>query len=124
MPNQFESKALWAILGEVLLLVLAPPLAWSQVGNGTIAGTVTDKSGAVVPAATITIVNDGTNATITVSSNSDGTFASAALPVGMYTVTVTKQGFRPYTEKGVEVHPAQVSSVNPKIAIGTVTQQV
>ena len=124
MPNQFGSKALWAILGLVLFLVLAPQSAWSQVGNGTIAGTVTDKSGAVVPGATITIVNDGTNATITVSSNSDGTFASAALPVGMYTVTVTKQGFRPYAEKGVEVHPAQVSSVNPQIAIGTVTQQV
>src|SRR5579864_6272771 len=79
---------------------------WSQLSTGTIAGTVTDASGAVVPAAPITIVNEGTNATITVTSNSDGTFVSAAVPVGAYTVTVRKPGFRTYTEKGVEVHPA------------------
>ena len=106
------------------LLAFAPKLIWSQMSSGTIAGTVTDESGAVVPAATITIVNEGTNATITVTSNSDGTFVSAAMPIGVYAITVTQQGFRTYTEKGVQVHPAQVASVNPQLGVGTVTQQV
>jgi hypothetical protein len=106
------------------LLAFAPKLIWSQMSSGTIAGTVTDESGAVVPAATITIVNEGTNATTTVTSNSDGTFVSAAMPIGVYTITVTQQGFRTYTEKGVQVHPAQVASVNPQLGVGTVTQQV
>jgi hypothetical protein len=108
-------------------LVLSPFVTrncWSQLSTGTISGTVTDKSGAVVPEATITIVNQGTNAMLTVASSSDGTFVSAAVPVGAYTVMVTKPGFRTYTEKGVEVHPAQVTAVNPQIELGTVTQQV
>ena len=108
-------------------LFLSPPVArncWSQLSSGTIAGTVTDNSGAVVPEATITIRNEGTNATITTTSNADGTFISAAVPIGTYTITVTKTGFSTYTEKSVEVHPTQVASVNPQLQLGTVTQQV
>src|SRR5215831_16361929 len=123
MLNHREPRVLWIILCGALL-ALAPKLLWSQLSTGTIAGTVTDESGAVVPGATITIVNEGTNATTTVTSNSDGTFVSAAMPIGAYTVTVTQQGFRTYTEKGVKVQPTQVASVNPQLAVGTVSQQV
>ncbi len=124
MTNHRKSAGLWTVLCGALLFSLTPQLAWPQLSTGTISGTVTDNSGAVVPGATITIVNEGTNATVTVSSNSDGTFASAAVPVGVYTVTVTKQGFKTHAEKGVQVHPAQVSTVNLQLALGTVTQQV
>lgn len=108
-------------------LFLSPAVArncWSQLSTGIIAGTVTDNSGAVVPEATITIRNEGTSATITTTSNADGTFISAAVPIGTYTITVTKTGFSTYTEKSVEVHPTQVASVNPQLKLGTVTQQV
>ena len=123
MKNYREPRLLWAILCSALL-AFAPKLLWSQLSTGTIAGTVNDESGAVVPGATITIVNEGTNATTTVTSNSDGTFVSAAMPIGVYTVTVTQQGFRTYTEKGVNVQPTQVASVRPQLAVGTVSQQV
>ena len=123
MPNHREPRVLWVILCTTLLAA-APKSVWSQISSGTIAGTVTDNSGAVVPEATITIRNEGTNATITTTSNADGTFVSAAVPIGTYTITVTKTGFSTYTEKSVEVHPTQVASVNPQLKLGTVTQQV
>jgi hypothetical protein len=124
MPNHFEPKVIWAIVCGVLLSVLAPQLAWSQLGSGTIAGTVTDNSGAVIPAATITLVDQDTNTTTTLKTNADGTFVAAGLAIGVYTVTATKEGFETYTQKGVEIHPTQVVTVNPQLAIGTVTQQV
>lgn len=79
---------------------------------------------AIPKTSTIAILNEGTGARITTTSNADGTFISAALPIGTYTITVTKRGFSTYTEKSVEVHPTQVASVNPQLKVGTVTQQV
>lgn len=124
MTNHRESRVLWATLCSLLVLVFAPRLCWSQLSTSTIGGTVTDNSGAVVPEATITLVNEGTNVTIVTKTNADGTFVVAGLPIGVYTVTVTKEGFQTYTQKGILTHPAQVTSVNPALAVGALTSHV
>lgn len=97
---------------------------WSQISTATISGTVSDNSGAVVPAATVTAVNEGTNATIVTQSNAEGTFVAGGLPVGVYTITVAKDGFQSYTQKGIETHPAQVTSVNLVLSLGAVSTHV
>src|SRR5687767_15838492 len=82
------------------VLLASLPLA-AQQGRGTISGTITDATGASVPAAAIRIVNTGTNATTTVNSNDEGYFTAPALPVGVYNVAVEKTGFKRVTQNNI-----------------------
>jgi hypothetical protein len=92
--------------------------------TGTVAGTVRDSSGAVVPGASIVIINQGTKVERKTLSNSDGSFAVPGLTVGTYDVHVTKQGFRTFYESGIILHPAQVATVEATMRVGQVTTQV
>jgi hypothetical protein len=121
MRNRRESKVLRTVLCCALLLALARESGWSQINSTTISGAVTDAGGASVPESAISLVNQGTNLVITTKSNADGTFVLAGLAIGVYTITVTKDGFETYTQRNIETHPAQVTSVNPVMAVGAVT---
>ena len=84
-----------------LLLRLAIALAtvvaantWCQAPTGSIIGTVTDESGAVIPGAAISITGKTTGAKRSVTSSTDGTFSVAALPAGPYQVRCENKGFR------------------------------
>ena len=83
--------------------------AQTTVSTGTILGTVTDPSGAVVGGARITITNKATGQVITTSTTSAGTYASGALTPGEYVVRVEAKGFRT-SELPLTV---QVSAVAP-----------
>ena len=61
--------------------------------SGAIVGTVKDPTGAVVRGATVTLVQSGTNATQTTTTDSDGRFAFPSVATGDYTLTVTMTGF-------------------------------
>lgn len=70
------------------LLILGTP-SFAQIGGtGSIQGTITDPSGAVVSGATVTATNVATNATATQQSSSSGFYSLAALPPRVYTITV------------------------------------
>jgi Cna protein B-type domain. len=65
-----------------------------QTFRGTILGLVTDSSGAAVPGATVTIKNVDTGLTRTVTTTDDGSYSAPELPIGNYSVTVEKSGFK------------------------------
>ena len=65
-----------------------------QTFRGTILGVVTDSSGAAVPGATVTIKNVDTGLTRTVTTTDDGSYSAPELPIGNYSVTVEKSGFK------------------------------
>jgi len=98
-----------ALLGLALLL---PVLAGAQATTATLTGTVLDASGAVIPEATVTVTNEGTNAQSVRQSNQVGAFDIPALPTGFYTLKVSKAGFANYTVKKIELHPATTATVN------------
>ena len=77
--------------GLTAILCAAPALA--QI-TATIVGTVTDSSGAVVPAAAITVTNEETGLKRSVRSNDHGVYVAPALPVGAYSVTAEATGFK------------------------------
>ena len=68
-------------------------LAFAQ-DRGSISGTITDTSGAVVPGAKVALQNPSTNLSRAVDSGSGGAYTFVNLPAGDYKVTVTKEGFR------------------------------
>ncbi len=82
----------------------------AQTFRGTILGTVTDPSGAVVAGATVTVKNAGTGLTRTTQTSADGSYALPELPIGTYTVTITLTGFQTFETTGVVVDVAHPSA--------------
>ena len=82
-------------LGFIAAFMFAATLAFGQVGNGTITGTVTDPAGAVVAGATVEAKNTETGVVFPGASTNAGNYTISDLPVGTYTVTVTVKGSRP-----------------------------
>ncbi len=68
-------------------------LCFGQTDTGTILGAVNDSSGGAIPGAQVTIQNQGTNSTQTVTTNASGEFTSAPLAIGTYRVTASAKGF-------------------------------
>jgi hypothetical protein len=92
--------------------------------RGTITGTVTDATGAVVPGAAVTITDEATKVAIVTKSNGDGTYVSPGLTVSTYTVTIAKAGFKTYVVTGIELHPTETVQVNGALAVGAASETV
>jgi hypothetical protein len=105
-------------------LILAAPVRAQVATLATISGTVTDATGAVVPKASVTVIDEATGVRTTRETNNDGSYIVAGLVVGTYTVTVTQQGFETSTETGIILHPAITTSVNMVLKLGAVATQV
>ena len=115
------------LLGLLALLVVAsmltPPLVAQSLISGDLTGTVTDPSGAVVPNATVTLKNNQTGASRTVTSNGNGAYRFGLLPPGAYTVTATAQGFT-QAQQSANVTVGQANVVDVKLAVGASSQTV
>ncbi len=97
--------------------------ALAQSGAGAIQGTVTDSTGAVIPAAAIRVVNEATNAVSNTKSNGVGFYQVPNLFTGTYLVTYSALGMKTYTVT-VELQVAQSAVVNPVLTAGAAAQQV
>jgi hypothetical protein len=98
-------------------------LAQTTVGNGSIQGTVTDPSGAVVSGAKITIAEKSQGTSTHTTSDSRGTYSSGALIPGNYTVRVEAGGFKT-TEVPVTVQVGNTANGNAKLELGQASQIV
>jgi uncharacterized membrane protein len=91
--------------------------AQTTISTGSIQGTITDQSGALVSGAKVTISNKGTGQTFSVTTTSTGTYASGALNPGEYMVRVEAQGFKT-SQTPVTVQVNVTSSANLKLTVG------
>lgn len=98
---------------------LTPSLiAQSTVGTGSIVGTVSDPTGAVISGAGVTVTNVATGQVIIVTTNSSGSFNSGALIPGNYKTLVSAKGFKP-AEAAVTVLVGNTASVSVKLQVGS-----
>src|SRR5580765_32033 len=107
----------------VFLLLAAVSLS-AQTFRGTILGTVTDPSGAVIAAAKVTVKNTGTGLERTTETSADGSYSLPELPIGTYTVTVTQSGFQTFIATGVTVDVATERRVDAQLKTGDVAVKV
>ncbi len=111
-----------------MLFILASQLANhyvdAQTLYGSIVGTVTDTSGAVIPNATVTATNIATNGTRDVSSNVSGMYTLSTVPAGIYTVHVSKNGFKTFQANGVEVAINATARVDAALAVGRESESI
>jgi len=98
-------------------------IAVAQSGAGSIQGTVADSTGAVIPDASIRVVNQATGVAATTKSNSVGFYQVPGLFTGIYNVTVTAPNMKTY-KTTVQLLVAQSRVINPTMTAGAVTQQV
>jgi Carboxypeptidase regulatory-like domain len=107
-----------------VFIVLATMSLSAQTFRGTIMGTVTDASGAVVAGANVTVKNAGTGLERSTQTSAEGTYSLPELPIGTYSVTVTQAGFQTYVAKDVIVDVSAEHRVDAKLAAGQVSQSV
>jgi hypothetical protein len=105
------------------LLCLVPPIQ-GQVDTGTILGTVRDSSGAVVPGAKVTVLNEGTSFTQTINTSGSGTYVVTPLRIGTYSVEVEQPGFKKQRKTGQQVNIQQQLVVDFSLETGEVTTTV
>src|SRR5437763_15820431 len=91
--SSFRAKS-FAVLA---VIVFSAVPAMAQTATARVEGIVTDNTGAVLPGATVTATNTGTNAQRIDVSNEKGAYTLTALPVGPYRVQIDLSGFKPQT---------------------------
>lgn len=108
----------------VPLLALAGVAASAQSPTGTIAGVVTDESGAAVPNAAVTVTETSTNASQTLKTDSEGRYTATLVLPGTYKVQVALNGFGTSVQNGIHVQVAQTSTADFKLSVGQTAQAV
>lgn len=106
-----------ALIALGVLICVSMMSAQTTVGTGSIVGTVSDPSGALVPGAKVTITNAGTAAVIALTTNSAGAYNSGALTPGTYKVQISNKGFKTLNAT-VNVEVGNTSTVNGKMELG------
>ena len=108
------------IIRDVLVFVVLACLSLSaQQITGSIRGTVTDSTGAVVQGATVTVKQSETDLSRTAATNRGGNYVVLELPVGTYRLQITAKGFKEYVQTGISVDVNQSASVSPHLVIGS-----
>jgi Carboxypeptidase regulatory-like domain/TonB-dependent Receptor Plug Domain len=110
------------LLGVFVLLSTA--MLVGQTFRGTILGSVTDPSGAVVAGATVKVRNVATGLERTTATSADGSYTVSELPIGSYSVTVSLTGFQTAVTTNVEVDVATERRVDVAFKTGQVSERV
>jgi hypothetical protein len=120
-----DSRRFWTIVLSLSLIVLGTGLSLhAQSTYGSIAGTVTDTSGAAITDATVTLTNLGTSEKRAQPSGSDGLFTFVNLFPGQYRIDVQKEGFKHFTRTPLVVEVQQSVRVDATLQVGEVSQVV
>jgi len=120
-----SGAALWIVVLAAIacLFSLVPRNAFAQASAG-ITGTITDPTGAVVPAAKITITNEQTTVSSDTVSSSAGTYSFKGLLPGKYTISVDATGFKRDVKKGVTIEVSTTPTIDFALSTGATSETV
>lgn len=114
-------------LFPVILAILAIAIAtasFAQSDRATILGTVTDSTSAVLPGVQVQVTNVGTNAVLATTTGEAGLYRVDNLPVGSYSVSFSKNGFKTLERKGITLLISQVAEIDAELQVGGATETV
>ena len=117
----FSSRA---SLFLALFFAFVPATAWPQSELAAVFGTVADESGAVIPAAQITIANQSTGLTLETVTDTSGQYHVSGLPTGSYVIRAVKEGFRAQAREEITLTAASGVMINFSLVVGTQPQEV
>jgi hypothetical protein len=115
---------MWRFAAAALVALLVTTSAVAQTPTGTILGNIKDAQGAVVPGATVTATNLGTQYSRSTVTDGSGEYALRLLPVGNYKVVVTLSGFKNFTQTGILLEVGRNARVDATIELGTLDESL
>jgi hypothetical protein len=107
-----------AVALACLLVLSGVPWAWAQVTSGSIAGQVTDQSQAVIPGVSVTLINEGTEARRTATTDGSGGYVFPLVAPGRYKIVAEAQGFKSYEASGLQVQVSQAVTHQISLEVG------
>jgi Carboxypeptidase regulatory-like domain len=119
-----SNRILFVYILFAITLALLTPFSVAQQTLGSINGTITDSSGAVVQGATVRARAIATNLQVTTPSKNDGSFNIADLPIGTYEVTFSKDGFQTAVFPQILVQGSRTTTVNAQLKPGATAESV
>lgn len=108
----------------VLLLFITSGGLFAQAGRGSISGTITDSSGAIIAGAEVVLLSKATGVTLHTTSSSGGVYTFVSLNPGVYQVTASQTGFAKTVRDKVTVDVDEVTQVNLSLKVGAATETV
>lgn len=118
------SERCFALVFLFSLLAFAASLTNGQTSRGSLTGTVTDSSGAVIVKASVSIKQAGTNITRRTSTNDAGIYRFDAVDLGTYTLTVQAPGFTKQETTGIEIQAAHTTDIDVTVSVGAISDVV
>ena len=124
MSTRLFVHRLQAVLWAFLLLAWFVPTVTAQSTAGSITGTVADASGAAIPQAGVTVINQATNVRQHVTTATDGVYHATDLLPGTYTIQVEAKGFDLFERKGIVLDANRVVNVDAQLTVGSPATKV
>ncbi len=122
MNKMIRTALVLALFACASFVLLAPARAQSVYGS--LFGTVTDKSGAAVPGATITVTDEAKGTVVTATSNASGDYSVPHLIPDKYTLKVEAKGFKGFEATGIQVEADSAPRIDPMMDVGGSTETV
>src|SRR5579864_688644 len=124
-PHSLGDLCASAIVFVALSLVFNASLSsFAQDATGALEGHVSDKTGAVINGATVSLKNLETNAVRAQTTDGDGLYRFVQLGVGRYVLTVDVPRFAPYSQSPIEIRVSVTSRIDVELAPGSVSESV
>src|SRR5438552_4548498 len=122
--GQVSLRSRGTVVAVLLVALCSAHSLYAQIDTGSIQGTITDQTGAVVPGAKVTLTNEGTNLAITTTTGPDGTYIFTPVKIGNYNLTAEAQGFQKVTQSHLSLSIDQQLVVDLSLKPGAVSQTV
>ena len=113
-----------SLLFTAALVATAVPVYSQTAGTGTLVGTITDTSGAILVGARVAVVNTGTSFTSEAVTNNEGSYYIPYLAPATYRMTVESPGFKRYVREGVTIRTGEIPRVDVQMEVGGITESV
>ncbi len=104
--------------------MLMSVVSFGQEFRSTIAGRVTDPTGAVIPKAVVVVTNTDTGVSVTIGTDNSGNYTAPFLLPATYSVSATAPGFSKYTRDGIKILSGDKVQIDLQLAVGTEAQEV
>jgi hypothetical protein len=108
----------------VLIAMIVPHAAYSQVLYGTLTGNVTDQTGAVLAGAKVQALNVGTNVAMSATTNERGIYVFSNLLPGVHDVTIEAASFKTIIQKGVTITVNSVRRVDARLEVSEIVETI
>ena len=115
-------RIIWS--GSILAILTVTGTVWAQESRATVIGRVTDASGAVIPAASVSFTNVETAVTVKTLTNGEGNYFSSFLIPGIYRIVGEKAGFKSLVRSGVTLSVNDRVELNLSLEVGSQAESI